>query len=503
MVPEAKAGGNLLTIMTSNTAIFVVFSAVVAIAAFILTMPKKEEEGFIADEILMSELSALEQTSVKDDLLQPYPSEPLDMGEPYEPKVKKEEPMPKDKVVSKASAVEEIVKEQNEALLNETTTSEPRAASPKALATLSAQEPAEFKERKSSHSVIDIPPIRPGIENNVDVSKEPVLLEKDKMVPGEDTPVVVQSDLRIPSPNDSVLKIMGTTWTHESQGGRSHMEDAHFISRSGEIIALGVFDGCGGSRASSLARDFLSGLAAKKGFGTTEKALIEALNETEKITLATSRKQGNWPDASTAVLATVNEYNTKLNIAWIGDSRAVLATQQGSKVQAHLLTNDHNAENPKEEVRIKEAGGSVGRSQKEASASGKRKMLAKVVGSSLAFKTKSKNPKRVFPGGITLTRALGGLPLKRTTPKLVIAQAESLSRTLDGSERFIILASDGVFECLSPQDAVDAVKPHILANSYSTSSSGITPAQALINGAVESGSSDNLTAVVLQLFSSS
>ena len=44
-------------------------------------------------------------------------------------------------------------------------------------------------------------------------------------------------------------------------------------------------------------------------------------------------------------------------MAWVGDSRAVLSSQDGSVV---VLTEDHRADNPVEALRMKKVGGIEG-----------------------------------------------------------------------------------------------------------------------------------------------
>ena len=54
-----------------------------------------------------------------------------------------------------------------------------------------------------------------------------------------------------------------------------------------------------------------------------------------------AKAQANkWVDATTATVAMVS--NESLDVAWVGDSRAVLALQQeGKKLKAKAFTTDH------------------------------------------------------------------------------------------------------------------------------------------------------------------
>jgi len=270
----------------------------------------------------------------------------------------------------------------------------------------------------------------------------------------------------------------GSCSMSESQGGRKHMEDTHFAtSLDDDVMIAGVFDGCGGGRASKLARDTI--------VKSSQNSLVAAIAEAEKTVLAASRREGNWPDACAVVLAKVR--NATLDVAWCGDSRALLGTMKGPVA----LTRDHNAGDALEEKRVKQAGGKVARSAAEAKAGSAKKMFGKVVGSAVAFQTHSKNPKRVFPGGITLTRCVGALPLKYAKPQLVLATPETATRHLDGTELFVLLASDGIFEALSDAKVSDTVLAAFNAKK--------DPSKALIAAATAAGSTDNVTALVVNL----
>ncbi len=97
---------------------------------------------------------------------------------------------------------------------------------------------------------------------------------------------------------------------------------------------------------------------------------------------------------------------------------------------------------------------------------------------------------RLFPGGITLTRALGGLPLKKAKPQLLVAAPEYSTRQLDGTEKFLIVACDGVWDTLSNDQAVACVDAALALGSAN-------PAEVLVKKASDAGSEDNITAAVI------
>ena len=173
-----------------------------------------------------------------------------------------------------------------------------------------------------------------------------------------------------------------------------------------------------------------------------------------------------------------------LSVGWVGDSRCVVVSDAGARV----LTRDHNASNPAEAQRVRAAGGLVGRNEKEAKASKATKLAAKVLSPNIAYRTHPKNPMRVYPGGITLTRALGGRPLKMKSSCPVVADAETATVPVAGATH-VILACDGVWDVLDAAGAADVVV-------------GARPddaAERLARAAFEKGSTDNITAVVVEL----
>jgi len=122
----------------------------------------------------------------------------------------------------------------------------------------------------------------------------------------------------------------------------------------------------------------------------------------------------------------------------VGDSRGVLAQQCGEQFYALPLSFDHKPDRPDEKRRIVAAGGRVH----------PRKGLAGDIG-----------PPRVWLGdydapGLAVSRSFGDTVASSVG---VIAEPEIWVRRVRDYDSFIVLASDGVWEFLSAQDAVDIV----------------------------------------------
>ncbi|KAL1500498.1 hypothetical protein AB1Y20_013155 [Prymnesium parvum] len=108
-----------------------------------------------------------------------------------------------------------------------------------------------------------------------------------------------------------------------------------------------------------------------------------------------------------------------LLVAHAGDSRAVLGGRRG----ARRLTADHTPDVASEAARIEACGG---------------------VGGALA-------------GGLSMSRCLGDHAMR---PAGVIAEAEVCELRLAAEDEWLLLGSDGVWQFVADEEAVDAVRPH-------------------------------------------
>ena len=162
-------------------------------------------------------------------------------------------------------------------------------------------------------------------------------------------------------------------------------------------------------------------------------------------------------------------------VANAGDSRAVIGriSEDGSQIRAIALTDDHKPDNPAELERIESMGGFVSQS-------------------SVHY-----GPARVRlnsgRGGLTLSRAIGDLSLGKVG---VIATPDVMTQKIDPLDRCLILASDGVWEFMTNQRAVEVVALH--DNATDASEALVREASELwaVN---EAGGRDDITALVVFL----
>lgn len=157
----------------------------------------------------------------------------------------------------------------------------------------------------------------------------------------------------------------------------------------------------------------------------------------------------------------------------LGDCRAVLC--RGS--QAIPLTTDHKPNRPDERQRILSAGGFVG------TFAGIARVYS-AAGAGLSVQEPQQSATY-----LAVSRAFGDRPLKVPTP-LVSCEPEVKRFRVESEDLFIVVACDGIWDVLSNQDAVNIGLQHF--------ASAQSAADAIVKEAYKRGSSDNLTATVVQ-----
>ncbi|GKU90545.1 hypothetical protein SLEP1_g4530 [Rubroshorea leprosula] len=239
-----------------------------------------------------------------------------------------------------------------------------------------------------------------------------------------------------------------------SKGKRASMEDFYETRISevdGQMVAFfGVFDGHGGSRtAEYLKSNLFKNLSCHPGLiKDTKTAIVEAFRQTDADYLEEEKGQEKdaGSTASTALLL-----GNRLLVANVGDSR-VVACRAGSAIP---LSVDHKPDRSDEHQRIEDAGGFI--------------IWA--------------GTWRVG-GVLAVSRAFGDKLLK----PYVVAEPEIQEEEIDGVD-FIIIASDGLWNVISNNDAVAIIQD--ITNAEDAS-------RKLVYEAYARGSADNITCVVVR-----
>lgn len=143
-----------------------------------------------------------------------------------------------------------------------------------------------------------------------------------------------------------------------------------------------------------------------------------------------------------------------LTVANAGDARIVLGSFDDDD-GALRLTSDHNVHDPQEVERIEAAGGFCYRN-------------------------------RVL-GVLAITRSLGDQVLKN----FVLGYPYVDQGCAEAGNSFVVVACDGLWDVLDDQDAVDFVR------NWNKDRQGV--AQGLVDLALQRGTTDNVTAIVIYL----
>lgn len=185
------------------------------------------------------------------------------------------------------------------------------------------------------------------------------------------------------------------------------------------------------------------------------KLLTDEILAVDRLLLEAAKKDMNVA-GTTALIALLD--GNKLTVANVGDSRGVMCDGKGNAIP---LSFDHKPQQERERRRISKAGGLV-----------------------------TFNGVWRVAGILATSRALGDYPLK--DKKLVIADPDILTFDLDDhNPLFIILASDGLWDTFSNEEAITFIKerinePHLGAKSITLQS-------------LYRGSADNITVMVINL----
>jgi len=281
--------------------------------------------------------------------------------------------------------------------------------------------------------------------------------------------------------------------SYSSRNKRSYQEDCFFIKDNFknnpinlydysdtdnftklDISLFGVFDGHGGSDISLFLNNELPKYFYKKNIitdnipkptikysnyiFTTFKDIHDKLNKTN----INSNSQG-----STVCICFIYTCRDKLCItsSWIGDSRAIACNQY---LIAESLTLDHKPNNILEKYRIEAAGGSI------TNYIGDVPRINGVLAVSRSFGDSDQSP-------------------------YVTSRPDIIHRFCN--YKFIIVATDGLWDVMNNQDVVDFILEYIFKNSINivkTTSEDIDTniAYLLCNKAIELGSNDNISIII-------
>mmetsp|Transcript_34003 Transcript_34003/g.59264 ORF Transcript_34003/g.59264 Transcript_34003/m.59264 type:complete len:386 (-) Transcript_34003:45-1202(-) len=179
---------------------------------------------------------------------------------------------------------------------------------------------------------------------------------------------------------------------------------------------------------------------------------------------------------STLVTAFVS--GDRLFLAHLGDSRVAMGSKYGSHWIASQLTTDHKPENSEETKRILRHGGEVRRS--------------------LDSYRNPSGPYRVWlPGqdgpGLAMSRSIGDRYAKEAG---VVASPEIKSLIIAPQDRFLIIASDGIWDVIGTEEAVNIVARKLESMSLEESADALVD-EAHLRWRRDCESVDDITVIVV------
>ncbi|KAG8136109.1 hypothetical protein E2320_009083 [Naja naja] len=173
----------------------------------------------------------------------------------------------------------------------------------------------------------------------------------------------------------------------------------------------------------------------------------------------TARDKRNKNKRTTCLIALLSD--KELTVANVGDSRGVLCDKDGNAIP---LSHDHKPYQLKERKRIKRAGGFI-----------------------------SFNGSWRVQGILAMSRSLGDYPLKNLN--VVIPDPDILTFDLDKLQpEFMILASDGLWDAFSNEEAVRFIKERLDEPHFG--------AKSIVLQSFYRGCPDNITVMVVKFKSS-
>ncbi|XP_065137777.1 protein phosphatase, Mg2+/Mn2+ dependent, 1Lb [Paramisgurnus dabryanus] len=291
-----------------------------------------------------------------------------------------------------------------------------------------------------------------------------VMKGKMKMMPTDGDDVVderkVSRTWEFRSPTAAVYSI---------QGKRDHMEDRFHIltdtiNRSHPDI-FGIFDGHGGEAAAEYVQTHLPAVLSKQlqqYERQKENTLLNHQSILKQHILNMDKElveklSASYDEAGTTCLVALLS-EKQLTVANVGDSRAVLCDKEGNAIS---LSHDHKPYQLKERKRIKKAGGFI-----------------------------SFNGSWRVQGILAMSRSLGDYPFKKLN--MLIPDPDVLTFDLDKLQpQFIILASDGLWDTFSNEEAVHFIKERLNEPHFG--------AKSIVLQSFYRGCPDNITVMVVKL----
>jgi serine/threonine protein phosphatase PrpC len=288
-----------------------------------------------------------------------------------------------------------------------------------------------------------------------------------------------------------------------SVGNGKKQEDAFsFTSINGREF-FGVYDGHGGDGVANYLKDnlfqhFMSCLETLK----TKKEVFESsFRQAEECALQQAKS------GSTAVAVYVGKKN--MHIAWVGDSRALVVKDNA---EIRFVTQDHDLKNKSEWDRVTEAKGLIFRETTKCGIECPWRIncleMTRSIGDKWAKGKDLFQPVKMCPQPFRQVKNIATFAQQWPDQMLpnpwklqplegqVIADPEYAEIPLEEENRWLILATDGLWKVVENEQASSLVK-----EKADGSNSVGSLAKILVGEAISKGSNDNITVLVIDLWS--
>jgi serine/threonine protein phosphatase PrpC len=222
-------------------------------------------------------------------------------------------------------------------------------------------------------------------------------------------------------------------------------QDSWFVLKLEQTSIYAVFDGHGqkGHDVSNFVKENLPKLIIKdprfKSMDQKEAMLKDVFKKTQSLvgTMDRMKKLSAQLSGTTATVCLHDHVNNKITMAHVADSTAVLGRRKGATkgdLEGIALTRDHKPDLKDERARIEKAGGRV------------------VFDGYANHRIYAKNAR--YPG-LNMSRCLGDLMGHADCG--ITCEPETSTRDLKPEDEKILVCSDGVWEFISPTEAVTIV----------------------------------------------
>ena len=282
-----------------------------------------------------------------------------------------------------------------------------------------------------------------------------------------------------------------------------------------KISYFAVFDGHGGEECSEfLKENFDKYLIENKNFPMDIKlSMTETFQKIEEDFFKLKCKEDSFEDSDksgSCALVTII-FDNKIYIANIGDSRAIMSVNGGTKVKQ--LTVDHKPDNIKEFERAIKTGSKIYlddsddpfRDESTLEFIKDKNELEKMK----EIKSGSDEEKifRVFPSDLAVMRTIGDIKAKKKEfggiPGTIINTPEIFVFDINSNDDFVVMGCDGIYDDLTNEEIVNAAwlvfKNRGKEKNYDIHELSMEACDLVIKYALEKQTTDNLSCIIIGL----